>query len=137
MLSNRPYGRQGRTTGHEKGPWRSSQEAQEGADKVGIRDFKVVELGKAERSWGEGRPAVSIPEMSQNLDHQPGGIHQLIWGPQHTYSRGLLHLCSVKDDASNPQETEAPGSLEVRWGGEEVWDVEHSKGGWGGIKYGV
>jgi hypothetical protein len=39
---------------------------------------------------------------------------------------------------------EAPGSLEVRWGGgmghsrgdircgEEVWNVEQSKGGWGG-----
>ena len=47
---------------------------------------------------------------------------------------------------------EAPGSLEVRWGGgrgihvetgcgeeEEVWDVEQSEGGQGGvgIKYGV
>jgi hypothetical protein len=44
---------------------------------------------------------------------------------------------------------EAPGSLEVRWGGgggiqvdtgggEEVWNVEQSKGGWvGGLKYGI
>jgi hypothetical protein len=44
---------------------------------------------------------------------------------------------------------EAPGSLEVRWGGgegasmwrwwggEEVWDVEQSKGGWGGARNGI
>jgi hypothetical protein len=47
---------------------------------------------------------------------------------------------------------EAPGSLEVRsgggegihvetgWGGEEVWDMEQSDGGWGGgagMEYGV
>jgi hypothetical protein len=43
---------------------------------------------------------------------------------------------------------EAPGSLEVRWGGggdihvetggwEEVWDVQQPEGGRGGIKYGV
>ena len=47
---------------------------------------------------------------------------------------------------------EAPGSLEVRWGGgggihmemgwggEEVWDVEQSEGGWvggQGMEYGV
>jgi hypothetical protein len=31
---------------------------------------------------------------------------------------------------------EAPGSLEVRSGGEEFGDVEQSEGGWG-IKYGV
>ena len=39
----------------------------------------------------------------------------------------------------------APGSIEVRWGGgwdtkwrlvggEEVWNVEQSKGGWGGCR---
>ena len=28
---------------------------------------------------------------------------------------------------------EAPGSLEVRWGGEEVWDVEQLEGGRGGV----
>jgi hypothetical protein len=44
---------------------------------------------------------------------------------------------------------EAPGSLEVRWGGgggihmemgwggEEVWDVEQSEGGWGGVGWGM
>jgi hypothetical protein len=46
---------------------------------------------------------------------------------------------------------EAPGSLEVRWGGggdihmetgwggEEVWDVEQLEGGWGrlGMEYGM
>ena len=34
--------------------------------------------------------------------------------PQHTHSRGLPVLCSLRADAPNPQET---GSLEVRWGG--------------------
>ena len=40
-----------------------------------------------------GGPAVSInldPEISQTLNHQPGSIHQLIWGPQHIYSKGLI-----------------------------------------------
>ena len=44
---------------------------------------------------------------------------------------------------------EAPGSLEVRWGGggsihvemgwggEEVWDVEQSEGGWGKAGIGI
>jgi hypothetical protein len=35
---------------------------------------------------------------------------------------------------------EAPGSFEVRWGGEEVWRVEKSEGGLGrgaGMEYGV
>jgi hypothetical protein len=32
---------------------------------------------------------------------------------------------------------EAPGSLEVRWGGEEVWDVEQSEGAWGGVGNGI
>jgi hypothetical protein len=44
---------------------------------------------------------------------------------------------------------EVPGSLEVRWGGdrgihmemgwggEEVWDVEQSEGGWGGKGNGI
>jgi hypothetical protein len=32
----------------------------------------------------------------------------------------------------------APGSLEVRWGGEELWNVEHKEGGLGvgwGMEY--
>jgi hypothetical protein len=44
---------------------------------------------------------------------------------------------------------EAPGSFEVRWdggggihvemgwGGEEVWDMEQSEGGWGGAGSGI
>jgi hypothetical protein len=41
----------------------------------------------------------------------------VIWGPQHIYSRGLLGLDSVREDASNPQETW--GSRE--WGGLVGW----------------
>ena len=32
---------------------------------------------------------------------------------------------------------EAPGSLEVSWGGEEVLNVEQSEGGWGGAGNGI
>jgi hypothetical protein len=63
--------------------------------------------------------------------------------PQHTYSRGLLGLCSFRDDIPNPQET-AGGPREFRGqvggGGsihlesgcswEEVWDMEHTEGEW-------
>jgi hypothetical protein len=62
----------------------------------------VVELGKAERSW-EGRSCrrttVSInldSKISQTLDQQIDSIYQLIWGPQHTFSRGLPGLCSTQ-----------------------------------------
>jgi hypothetical protein len=32
---------------------------------------------------------------------------------------------------------EAPESLEVRWGGEKVWDVEQSESGWEGSGNGI
>ena len=56
-------------------------------------------------------------------------------------------MFSFRGGASNPQETEAPGSSEVRWGGgggihmemgscgEEVWDVEQTEGGCGGRQW--
>jgi hypothetical protein len=79
-----------------------------------------------------------IPKISQILDHQPGSIHQLIWNPQYTYSRGLPGLGSVREDAPNPQETGGPREFRVLVGfgwvcvcvdsgqgeGEEVWDVK-------------
>jgi hypothetical protein len=57
----------------------------------------VLELGKDERSWGGGRPCrrtsslniIWTPDIFQTLDHQTDSIYQLIWVPQHTYSRGL------------------------------------------------
>jgi hypothetical protein len=78
-------------------------------------------------------------DFLSKLDHQTDSIHQLIWGPQHTYSRELPGLCSFRDDA--PQET--GGSREFRgqvgwgrgtftwrqWGGEEAWNVEQLEGG--------
>jgi hypothetical protein len=71
-----------------------------------------------------GGPAVSIwtPEISLTLDHQTFGIFQLIWGPQHMYSRGLLGLCSFRDDAPNPQETVGPREFR----GEMGWEVRPS-----------
>jgi hypothetical protein len=63
--------------------------------------------------------------------------------PPTQYSRGLLGLCSFGDDASNPQKTGGPREFRVQvgWGmgtstwrqgfGEEVWDVEELKVGWG------
>ena len=48
------------------------------------------------------------PEISQTLNHQIDSIHQLIRGPQLTYSRCLPGLCSLRDDAPNPQKTGGP-----------------------------
>ena len=69
-----------------------------------------------------GGPAVSInldPEVSQILYHQPGSTYQLKWGPQNIYSRGLLGLGLVRDDAPNHQETgdlrEFSGLVGLRW----------------------
>ena len=56
-------------------------------------------------------------EISQTLDHQRDSIHQLIWGHQHTYSRGLLGLCSFRDDVPNPQETGVPREFRGLGGG--------------------
>jgi hypothetical protein len=51
-------------------------------------------------------------------------------------------MCSIRDDAPNPQETGGckefrglvgvevgVGTSSRRWGGEEVWDVEQLEGG--------
>jgi hypothetical protein len=63
---------------------------------------------------------------------------------QHIHSRGLPGLCSIRDDAPNPQETGGPrqfrggcvwrggGASLWRRGGEEVWDVEQLEGRQGG-----
>jgi hypothetical protein len=68
------------------------------------------------------------------LDHQTDNIHQLIWGSQHTYSRGLSGLCSFRDDAPNPQECGGSklfrGQVNWGWGypcGDRVGGL-----GWGG-----
>jgi hypothetical protein len=57
-----------------------------------------------------GRPAVSINLDLRDLSplsHLSGSIHQLILGTN-TYSKGLLSLDSVREDAPNPQETWGP-----------------------------
>ena len=85
-----------------------------------------------------GEPAVSIwtPKISQIVDHKTDNIYQLIWDPQHTYNRGLMDLCSFRDDAPTPQETGCPreftdqegvhdGDIHMETGhGEGIWDVE-------------
>jgi hypothetical protein len=77
-------------------------------------------LKEPEKGNTVGRPAVSIwtPKISQTLDLQTDSIHQLIWGPQHIYSRELPGLGSVRDDAPNPQETGGPRKFrdQVGWG---------------------
>jgi hypothetical protein len=69
-------------------------------------------------------------------------MYKLIRGPQNIYSRGLLGLGSIKDDAPNPQETGGPrefagqvglgmevGTFSCRQEGrEEVWGVGQSYG---------
>ena len=75
------------------------------------------------------RPAVSTgtTEMSLTLDHQPGSIHQLIWGPQHIYRRALG---SVREDSPSPQETGGPREFRglMAWSG----DILVETGGQGG-----
>ena len=76
----------------------------------------VVESGKAKRSWREWWSCRKTSSLNQcghprSLKHWPtnqAAYHQLIWVPQHTYSRELLGLCSFRDDAPNPQETRGP-----------------------------
>jgi hypothetical protein len=91
----------------------------------------IVKLGKSERCW----------DISQTLDHQTDSIHQVIWGPQHTYSKGLPGLCSFRDNVPNPLETGGPrkfrgqvewglGTSMWRWGfGKEKLDMEQLDGG--------
>ena len=115
----------------------------------------VFELEKAERFWGEGpsyrrnSSLILDPRDLSNTGPPTDSIHQLIWGTQHTYNRGLPGLCSFRDDAPNPQETGGPREFrgQVGWGmghprgdrvgREEVWDVEQSEGGWGGAGNGI
>jgi hypothetical protein len=107
--------------------------------------------GRLMEAEEKGRRTNSLsldPEIFQTLDHQTVSAHQLIWGPQHIYSRGLLGWCSFGDDASNPQETGGPREFRVQvgWGmGASTWrqGVGSKYEMWsswrmgGGIKYGV
>ena len=66
---------------------------------------------KLEKAEEEGDSIVSTNQdplplkISQKLGHQPGSVHQLIWGLQHIYSRGLSSIDSVREDTPNPEET--------------------------------
>jgi hypothetical protein len=66
---------------------------------------------KLRRRANLGAPAQLIwtPEICPTLDHPPGSIHQLIWFPQHTYSRGIPGLCSFRDDAPNTRDWQPQG----------------------------
>jgi hypothetical protein len=59
-------------------------------------------------------------KISQTLD----SINRLIRGPQHTYSRGLLGLCSFREDAPNLQKTGGPrefrGLVGLETGGRDI-----------------
>ena len=72
--------------------WRKMEEAEE-------EDYSV-EYQKSQLTW--------TLEISQILEHQPESIHQLIWSPQHIYSRGIPNLGLVREDVPNPQETWGP-----------------------------
>jgi hypothetical protein len=97
-----------------------------------------------EKAEEEG-PAVSFNVDLQVLSNTGPPIRQHTpadVSPQQINSRGLLGLCSSRDDVPNPQET--GGLREFRglvgwglWGGnilletvgkEEVWDVKQSEG---------
>jgi hypothetical protein len=92
----------------------------EGWKKAGVMGNPVSSYQQSQLIW--------TPVISQKLDHQRSSIHQLIWGPQYTYSRGLLGLCSFTNDALNPQETGGSRGLEVRWEGHPC-----VARGWGGV----
>jgi hypothetical protein len=67
--------------------------------------------------------------LEKSDHHQTGSIHQLIWGPEHTYSRGLPGLCSFRDDAPNPQEIGGPREFKFSWS--RRWGHPHGDRGLG------
>ena len=72
---------------------------------------------QTELSLSNEGPAASINLDPWDLsDSGPPTRHHLIWGPQHTYSRGLPGLGSVREDAPNPQETGGPREFRVQVG---------------------
>jgi hypothetical protein len=95
----------------------------------------VVELGKAERSWEEGRSCRRTSSLNLNSwdvsnSGPPNRQHtQMTWGPRHTYSRGWPGLCLFRDDAPNPQE--AGGTREFR--GQVGWGFGASTWRWVGV----
>jgi hypothetical protein len=94
---------------------------------------RVVELGKAERSWGGG-PAASINlyllrDFSNTGPPTRQHILVIVRPPTHT-AENLPRLGSVREDTPN-QETGGPGSLE--WGRSGEWGHPRGDGGgWGG-----
>ena len=92
----------------------ASNQWTEAADPCGWIREKLEEA--EEEGEPVGRPAVSInldPEISQTLDHQPGSIYQLKWGPQYIYSRGLQGLLQSEKMHLTFKRQEAPRSLEI------------------------
>jgi hypothetical protein len=55
--------------------------------------------------------------------------------PQHIYGRGLLGLCSVREDVPNPQETGGPREFRGLGGWGEVWGLPYGDGA--GRRYGM
>jgi hypothetical protein len=92
-----------------------------------------------ENGYPVGGPAVSINLDPWDLSNSgpPDTIYHLIWGPQHTDSRGLPGLCLFRDGAPNPQEPGDPREFK----GQVEWGWGHPRGdrlGWeGGVGYGA
>ena len=81
-------------------------------------------------TWGK-------PHDPHTRDHRL--VYPQVAMTSHIYRKGQLGLGLVREDATDPKETEVSGSSEVWWGGfgdphgqrrgrGEVWDVEETEG---------
>ena len=80
----------------------------EAADPCGWILEKVKEAEEKSNPVGELAVSINLNPWDLSNTGLPDNIHQLIWGPQHIYSRGLPALCAFRDDAPNTQETGGP-----------------------------
>ena len=112
---------------HQKNPknsWKSHVQIftpnqwTEAVDLCGWIREKLEETEEEGDPVGGSTDSITLdPGNSQTLNHQLGRMHQLIWRHQHICSRRLPGLSSVREDASNPQETGDPREFRglVEW----------------------
>ena len=82
---------------------------------------------KDRMSWREETGEWYKHSMELSETEPPTRQHKLVWDHRHIYSRGLLGLASVREDAPNPWETWGPESGEARRVGRNIL----LKIGWG------
>jgi hypothetical protein len=112
----------------------------EAGDPCGWTREKLKNLRRRKTPWKNQQSQITwTTKISQTLSYQSWSIHQLIWGRQHMYSRGLLGLDQSEKVHLTLKWLEAPGNEEIWWDGDRAILLETGLGAGGGLerRYGM